>query len=180
MKFYEFSQNNSGGSFDVSGQLCHRLFIEAENETQAIIKAEAMGVYFNGCDKGMDCPCCGDRWHSPDVVDIDRINTQWNGWEVSVWMTDDGKSKGTLQEDVIMQNIKSVWPHVTWLEGPKLENKYGSTRIVGKIRLDSIEMYVQMLANQYGWTKPDARIFWANGEVTEVFSEKLKDKFLQG
>jgi len=37
-----------------------------------------------------------------------------------------------------------------------------------------------MLANQYGWTKPDARIFWANGEVTEVFSEKLKDKFLQG
>ncbi len=56
MKIYEFSQNNSGGSFDVNDQLCHRLFIEAENETQAIIKAESIGVYFNGCDDGSDCP----------------------------------------------------------------------------------------------------------------------------
>ena len=179
MNIYEFSQNNSGGSFTVDDQLCHRIFIEAESETQAIIKAEAMGVYFNGVDAGMDCPCCGDRWHSPDLVDLDRINTKWKGYEVSVWLTDN-KLKHTLQEDVIMQNIKSVWPHVTWLEGPKLENKYGSARIVGKIRLDSIEMYAQILANQYGWTSPDARIFWANDEVTEIFSEKLKDKFLKG
>ena len=36
LKFYEFSQNNSGGSFTVTKDLCHRLFIEAKNEDEAI------------------------------------------------------------------------------------------------------------------------------------------------
>jgi hypothetical protein len=30
--FYEFSQNNSGGSFDVNDKLCHVMIIEADTE----------------------------------------------------------------------------------------------------------------------------------------------------
>lgn len=177
MNFYEFSQNNTGGSFVTDDKLCHRVVIEAASEKEAIQKAEEMGIYFNGVDDGMDCPCCGDRWYTPDKIDLERINTEWNGYELSVWLTS-GKPKGTLQEDVIMQNIKSAWPQITWLEGPKLENKYDSARIVGKIRLDNVEMYLQLLANMYGWTTPDARIFYANGDVVEIVKHDMKDKML--
>lgn len=177
MKFYEFSQNNTGGSFVTDDKLCHRVVIEATSEKEAIQKAEEIGIYFDGVENGMDCPCCGDRWYTPDEIDLERINTQWNGYEVSVWLTD-GKLKGTLQEDVIMQNIKSAWPDITWLEGPKLENKYDSAKIVGKIRLDNVEMYLQLLANMYGRTTPDARIFYTDGRVTEIVKYDMKDKML--
>lgn len=64
MAFYTFSQNNSGGSFeydDFQG-ITHHVIIEADNDREAIIEAERIGLYFNGCNEGRDCPCCGDRW----------------------------------------------------------------------------------------------------------------------
>jgi hypothetical protein len=72
MKFYEYTQNNSGGSFIENEKLTHRLMIEAETCTEADEIAEDMGVYFNGCEDGDDCPCCGDRWYSGDLVEVDR------------------------------------------------------------------------------------------------------------
>lgn len=60
--FYGFNQNNSGGHFVVDDSLCHRLFIEADDKDEAISKAEELGCYWDGVDKGIDCPCCGDRW----------------------------------------------------------------------------------------------------------------------
>lgn len=68
VSWFEFSQNNSGGRFHVDDKVCHRLFIEADNEAEAIQKAESLGVYFDGVAEGLDCPCCGDRWHSPVEV----------------------------------------------------------------------------------------------------------------
>lgn len=69
MPFYQFDQNNSGGSFDVDDKVCHRLFIEADSEEEATSKAEFLGVYFNGCDDGIDCYCCGDRWYGSEEVE---------------------------------------------------------------------------------------------------------------
>lgn len=63
--FYTYDQNNSGGGFDhypASG-IGFRVVIEAVSAADADRKAEAIGLYFNGCDSGMDCDCCGDRWH---------------------------------------------------------------------------------------------------------------------
>jgi hypothetical protein len=58
-KFYTYRQNNSGGSF--IGPLA--VIIEAKNADEADALAEhKAGVYFNGCDDGRDCSCCGDRW----------------------------------------------------------------------------------------------------------------------
>jgi hypothetical protein len=72
-KFWEFRQNNSGGSFDFdkSAGITHFVFIEAPSMDEAIIRAEAIGLYWDGCDTGRDCPCCGDRWSTPWSDDAD-------------------------------------------------------------------------------------------------------------
>lgn len=39
------------------------MIIEAENYNDANNRAESIGLYFDGCEKGLDCKCCGDRWY---------------------------------------------------------------------------------------------------------------------
>jgi hypothetical protein len=114
MAFYEWSQNNSGGTFYTDDKICHQIFIEADNYDEAEQKALDFGVYYNGVDDGYDCSCCGDRWVS--------------GKEI---------------------NLEKPW-----------------------IKEDNIEDYAQYLANNYGWTKPDIRIFYKSGEVKEVFTQR--------
>jgi hypothetical protein len=61
--WYEYRQNNSGGSFDYSDEVSNFVLIEASSVAEANYKAESIGVYFNGVgDRGVDCICCGDRW----------------------------------------------------------------------------------------------------------------------
>ena len=120
-KFFEFTQNNSGGSFSVDKELCHRVVIEAESAEEANNIASGMGIYFDGCDAGHDCPCCGDRWYSVDDSDGDTFP-----------YTDFGER--TFQDEV---------------------------------------EYYQYLADTYGWTKPDCRIFYKDGKVTEIFSKRI-------
>lgn len=64
MKFYRFYQNNSGGHLDK--QLPHTLCVEAESAEAANVRAESIGVYFDGCESELDCDCCGDRWYRTD------------------------------------------------------------------------------------------------------------------
>lgn len=59
MPFFNYRQNNSGGSF--ADPAIH-VYIEAENPAEADYIAVNHGVYFNGVEKEMDCDCCGDRW----------------------------------------------------------------------------------------------------------------------
>jgi hypothetical protein len=61
--FYTFNQNNSGGRFIRNSDIDHYVVIEAENEDEATEKATDIGIYFNGCETGHDCECCGDRWY---------------------------------------------------------------------------------------------------------------------
>lgn len=63
--FYTFRQNNSGGKFVENNDLAVNTVIEANSLKEAINKAEEIGIYFDGCDDGIDCPCCGDRWYRP-------------------------------------------------------------------------------------------------------------------
>jgi hypothetical protein len=57
--FYEYGQNNSGGRF-IEPAL--HVIIEADSTEEADSIAESKGLYFNGCEDGRDCDCCGDRW----------------------------------------------------------------------------------------------------------------------
>jgi hypothetical protein len=120
MKWFEFSQNNSGGSFDVDDNVCHRLFIEAEDEKSAFDIAESKGIYFDGVEKGIDCECCGDRW-------------------------------------------SSYCPEVSF------PLQYG----IGQV-FSSVEEYAQHLADDWGWTIPDSRIFYHDGKIVEINKKKAK------
>lgn len=59
--FYTFSQNNSGGSFEVDDLygIGHTVIVEADSADEANTLAEQIGLYFDG---NGDCECCGYRW----------------------------------------------------------------------------------------------------------------------
>lgn len=88
-KFYEYRQNNSGGSFYYDENVCVHVFVEAKNHGEANGRAEALGIYFNGCDSGQDCNCCGDRWYPVDEDDAEEsveLNMKWDAY----WPSEDG------------------------------------------------------------------------------------------
>ena len=115
LKFFRFQQNNSGGFFNVTDKLCRNLYIEAHSYNEAREKATDMGVYFNGCDIGIDCSCCGDRWDDyADEINLTELN-----------------------------------------------------------KFEKISDYAQYMAGEFGWTTPDARIFYYDGTVTEIFANKI-------
>lgn len=64
--FYHYRQNNSGGYFL---EPAIHVFIQADSVWQADVIAEENGLYFNGCEVGRDCPCCGDRWYGTSNFD---------------------------------------------------------------------------------------------------------------
>ena len=63
-RFFTYIQINSGGNFDVRtfDGIAHFVIVEANNAKHANKRAKEIGLYFNGVRKGIDCPCCGDRW----------------------------------------------------------------------------------------------------------------------
>lgn len=163
--FYLFDQNNSGGSFIVNDKVCHRLFIEADCGGDALEIAESLGCYWDGVSKGIDCPCCGDRWSSYyDEIDIEKFNS--DGYKVY--------SYDFHGRDAVIDEWNRKYGKYTIIKQPEFETpSYSSTRqYVGTIAFKNIEEYAQYLANEYGWTTPDARIYYKNGKIKEIFSEK--------
>lgn len=160
MSFYEFSQNNSGGQWDVDDKLCHRVIIEADTYGEAERMAKDLGVYFDGCDKGLDCNCCGDRWYSGNIIDLNRINDK--GYEVSVFDR--------------IGNPEKLWQtkygKYEIAENPKWNDGFAFRHFEGKIKFKDVEQYIQFLADEYGATKPDARIFYKNNTIKEILSKK--------
>jgi len=162
-KFYEFSQNNTGGSFDVGDTLCHTLVIEAVSEKDAIYKAEDLGCYWNGVEDGSDCPCCGDRWYpSPSEINLDKFNEK--GYEVY------------LYDHVpnVEQEWEKLYGHLPIVKKPKWETVYGSKRYTGSVKFETLQQYCQFMADTYGWTTPDIRIFHLDGKIDEIYSKKVK------
>lgn len=98
MAWFCFTQNNSGGSFDFNEKdgITHHVVIEADDASEANYRAGRIGLYFNGCETGSDCPCCGDRWYEASSCDgepepmvygkpVDKATSWVGGW------MDDGK-----------------------------------------------------------------------------------------
>jgi len=74
--FYTYRQNNSGGSFIVNKIVGEYVIVEADNSVEANSIAEEHEIYFDGCDHGLDCSCCGDRWngcYNDDGSDVPKI-----------------------------------------------------------------------------------------------------------
>lgn len=118
LQWFEFNQNNSGGHFVVDDKGCHRVWIQAPSQEDAVEQAKSLGMYFNGVEAGFDCRCCGDRWNEP-----------WRATELPV----DYGENGTFE---------------------------------------TIEQYAQFLADRYGWTSPDGRLYYADGTVKEISADE--------
>lgn len=165
LKFYEYSQNNTGGSFVTDDKLCHSLFIEANSSTEADEIAEGLGCYWNGVDEGSDCPCCGDRWYGAySAIELTSMTP------VEEWV--DRK----ISASDALETLKARYSGFEWIEEPSIGEKYGSPIIEGLVKLNSIEDYAQVLADRYGWTSPDIRIFYHDGRVKEIFSAKVEEQ----
>ncbi|MCI4129405.1 DUF7296 family protein [Bacillus haynesii] len=162
MAFYNYDQNNSGGYFEVNEKVCHRLFIEADSREEADDIAESLGVYWDGIEKGLDCPCCGDRWQSASKVGLEAINDE--GWDAIVY----GSSSST--EDEWNERYGNYPLHTA----PKWTTNFFRS-YSGKVRFESIEQYAQYLADHFGWTTPDARIFYKDGTIAEINKRKANE-----
>jgi hypothetical protein len=74
-RFFEFHQNNSGGSWHGP----KGLVVEAADHFEANTIAKQHGVYFDGVAAGYDCACCGDRWYPADAGDKGNISPTYYG-----------------------------------------------------------------------------------------------------
>ena len=163
--FYEFSQNNSGGSLIVNENLCDRVIIEADSKNEAISKGEELGMYWNGVSCGIDCPCCGDRWNEPEEVDL--IRYQEEGWPAFDYSEITKKYKG----DPLEEWFKS-YGHYTRKEEPSYHKKKIGGDFGTNVYFSNIEEYAQFMSDKYTWTTPNARIFYKDGTVKEIYSRK--------
>jgi hypothetical protein len=163
--FYIFTQNNSGGYFVVNDKVCHRLFIEADTKEDATAKAEELGCYWDGVAEGFDCPCCGDRWYECDRIDLERYTA--DGYVAQVY--------GGIYKSA-EDRWNEIYGHYEIVERPTWKSRGNLTFYEGIVRFKDIEEYAQYLADEYGWTTPDARIYYKDGTVKEIFSreENLK------
>lgn len=162
-KFYEFTQNNSGGSFITNDKVCHRLFIEADSASEANSIAEDLGVYFDGVEYGDDCSCCGDRWYRAyRHVDLEKFKQE--GYDVSIY-GGYGNTEWLWYEKYGNYQI---------VESPQWIKSFSISRFAGKIAFSNIEEYVQYLANEYSATEPETRIFYKDGRVVEINSSRVR------
>lgn len=155
MKFYEFSQNNSGGSFECNESLTHRVLIEAQDSDEANRIAESLGMYWDGVEEGMDCPCCGNRW-SP-VSSGDEIVFPYRYGRFTL---DEAKSIAEKLGGEVVDGKKS---------------KFNLGNRTHDVMLPTPESYMQYCANAYGgWTNPDGYIHYKDGRKVSVFRQKNK------
>ncbi len=154
--FYEFKQNNSGGHFVVNDKLCHRVVIEADSTHEAIDKAERLGCYWYGVQEGRDCSCCGDRWNKDylDAINLEKINER--GFLVSEYSNN-------------LSKWQKAYGSYEVVEPPTIMDGLFGKTCEGRIKFRNLEEYMQFLANEYGWTTPDVRIYYKDGNVKEIF-----------
>ena len=119
--FYHYRQNNSGGSFILDDDVTVHVIIEAESAEQADRRAESIGIYFDGCSNGMDCPCCGDRWTSqynkgdkeplvygenPQAFADSDLGIRWWGEKPAVYIYYANGDKKAIYSNKQMRGIK--------------------------------------------------------------------------
>ena len=76
-QWYQYRQNNSSGRFHINKDVSVNVLIQARNPHEADKRAEEIGIYFDGCANGNDCPCCGDRWSNAYSVLDEFAHWDW-------------------------------------------------------------------------------------------------------
>jgi hypothetical protein len=112
LRWFTFSQNNSGGRFAVDDKVDAYVIIQAPDADTANQLAERIGIYFNGVFDGYDCECCGDRWSSlfsyDDGTDTPQIYGQEVPYSPDAVMTSD--RQGDIWDNWSARGVK-VYPY---------------------------------------------------------------------
>lgn len=91
MGVFVYRQNNSGGVWDGPAKY---ILCEAKDAATADRMALEAGAYFNGCENGQDCSCCGDRWSEawgdPDYDTLEEAVAKIQGEGPGLWDADAG------------------------------------------------------------------------------------------
>jgi len=118
MSFYEYRQNNSGGSFDVrpADGISQYVIVEADDAKEADYLAERIGLYFDGDG---DCSCCGERWSAQD--------SWYSGDDGDEVPSNYGTPLVYHEKDNVFL-LHSTWSG--WIEGPDGYVHYKDGRIV--------------------------------------------------
>lgn len=116
--WYEYDQNNSGGSFIDNEQVCECVYVEATTLDEANSFADSLGIYFDGVDSGEDCSCCGDRWSEPyesvsfpyrygtfTLSDVKKIGFNY---EKTTWVQAGKEKPDKNKYDIIFENINQM------------------------------------------------------------------------
>ena len=105
LKWFMFSQNNSGGSFVENDVVCEYVGIQARNAAEAIRMAQHLFEPYSDY-----CPCCGERWSyyvgDDDGTDVPSIygesiyeaKKQWYREKVILHYADGKVERVTLKE----------------------------------------------------------------------------------
>ena len=141
----------------MDAKLCHRLFIEAESANMANAKLEDFGGYFNGVEDDRDCDCCGDRWYEVSASDAMEFPKTYGTF------TEERAKELSEKYNVEARKCKQVA-----IIGDEKRN--------WELVFTAIDQYAQWVADEYGWTSPDVRIYYADGKVLEINSVKIEEQ----
>lgn len=145
--FYHYSQNNSFGIFDryPDKGVGTDVIIEAYSAESANKRAKKIGIYFDGVEKDIDCPCCGDRWN--DVDEDDRtIKPAINGKALTD--IESGYSREEVYIHYLNGNIECYEFKLS--EKDSLKEEQLQTDLE---KSDYWRVYVYGIEGQYGWGK---------------------------
>lgn len=138
--FYEFSQNNSGGVFDVDTErgISHFVIVEADSIEEANEKAERIGLYFDS-SRANDCSCCGSRWHElGDWDDPDTVPSYYGKpISESPWINAETSNKWIIEEvpegyvHYKDGRVEGFWysDMISWVPSQSQGILYGSMRL---------------------------------------------------
>jgi|688.fasta_scaffold1316876_1 hypothetical protein len=92
LKWFHYSQNNSGGYFIVDDDVAEDVYIQAPNAAEATERAEALFE-----PHSQYCECCGPRWSTGWVDDSDGYDVPTNyGTPVTQLTAGHYRKKGRL------------------------------------------------------------------------------------
>lgn len=155
-RFFEFTQNNSGGYFDVDSDVTHRMIIEAVDADHATSIMEKLTE-----NQSPSCGCCGERW-SLYFYDEPRLGE----YTVREYKYKDGFEGAEKRWFEKYGKLKLV-------SEPKPVEAGVSARVEGTVRVDNIEEYAQFVAiewgDDFGSEFGDTRIVYLNGEKVDYF-----------
>lgn len=146
--FYHYSQNNSSGTFHEYAEdgIGTDVIIEAYSAKSANKRAKKIGIYFDGVRKGVDCPCCGDRWYKAYDDNKGTINPTINNKALDEIESGDYRKDAYIHYfDGRIERYKFKLSEKDRLKAEQMQADLEKS--------DYWRVYVYGIEGQYGWGK---------------------------